>query len=267
MIDGALAIDAHCHIGEFKKERHGLLRFTAEDLLALMAPQGIDVSVISYLPSGLHEREEYAPGNDVVIDAVNRHPGKLVGLAVINPRLGHFAEQELVRCLRAGLRGVKLNPSLHGPYPVGGETLDPIMGIASEAEVPVFVHSDANSKNCSPNEVARLAARWPQVPVVMLHMGMDAEWLVNVPEVAAQTPNLLLETSNTPDYPHAVYVNSARRIGSERVIFGSDGPVVSLEVNLTKLRVAEERYGLTGVEKRRILGENAARLLKLAFHD
>jgi predicted TIM-barrel fold metal-dependent hydrolase len=47
------------------------------------------------------------------------------------------------------------------------------------------------------------------------------------------------------------------------MLFGSDAPTLSPEVELKKVEVAEELYGLTKDEKRKILGGNAARLFHI----
>ena len=46
---------------------------------------------------------------------------------------------------------------------------------------------------------------------------------------------MFLEGSQTVDHPEAVYVNSTKQLGLERVPFGSDAPVISPEVNLRKV--------------------------------
>ena len=58
-------------------------------------------------------------------------------------------------------------------------------------------------------------------------------------------------------------MNSVRKLGADRVSFGSDGPIVSIEANLAKLAAAEHTYGLTNEEKRKVLGENAARVFQI----
>jgi predicted TIM-barrel fold metal-dependent hydrolase len=261
MIDGMTVVDGHVHIGELKAERHGFKRFTAEDLVAKMDRLGIDRAVVQHLISPLWEQEEIKKGNNVTVEAVWNFPDRFVGLAVINPKHGRFAEQEARRCLEAGLKGLKIQPAIHGYYPVDGEIMDPIMRVAERAGVPLVTHSDWNAKCCTPYQVARLAQRFPTVPIVMLHMGMDPEMLLHVPDVVGPFKNIYVDTSQTPDLPHAVYVNGARRIGADRLLFGSDAPVVSVECNLTKINVAEE-MGLSKEAKRKILGENALKLYK-----
>lgn len=259
MIDGMLTIDAHCHIGDMKG-RHGVGLFTAEDMLARMDRNGVDKAVVCSVIAPLWGKDAFIRGNDLTIEAVKKYPDRFLGLCVVNPKDGAFAEEEARRGLAAGLKGLKLHPILHGYYPIDGPLMDPLMSIAAHAGVPVVTHSDYSSRCCTPYQVARLAARFPQVTVVLLHLGQDAESVAHTPEAVAPYANLVVETSNAPDYPHAVFVQPSRELGAGRVMFGSDGPVVSIEAALAKLAAAEETYGLTKDEKRQILGESAARV-------
>lgn len=261
MIDGMTVIDAHVHIGEIKVERHGFRRFLAEDLIAKMDKVGVDKAVVQHLIFPLWEQEDIKKGNNLTIEATWRYPDRLVGMAVVNPKHGKFAEQEAKRCLEAGLKGLKVQPAMHGYYPVDGEIMDPIMRVAERAGVPLVTHSDWNAKCCTPYQVARLAQRFPTVKIVMLHMGMDPEMLLHVPDVIRPARNVYVDSSQTPDLAHAVYVNMANKLGADRIVFGSDGPVVSIECNLAKIAVAEE-MGLTKDQKRMILGENALKVFK-----
>jgi len=263
MIDEAPAIDDHCHLGEMTADRAGIRRFLADDLIVRMDRNGIDKTVICHLILPLWEQEEFTRGNNLVMEAVKKYPDRLAGLCVINPKHGQYAQQEAQRCLASGIGGIKLHPVLHGFYPISGEIVNPIMEIAEEARVPVVTHSDFNAACCTPYEVARLAARFPRVTVVMLHMGIDPEGLAHIPNIVAPVSNLVVDTSLTADLPHGVYVNSVRKLGADRVLFGSDGPIVSIEANLAKLAAAEHTYGLTREEKRKILGANAARVFRI----
>jgi uncharacterized protein len=259
MIDGMMVIDAHCHIGESPAMRNGVQRFTADDLLARMDRNGIDRAIVCSLIFPLWERDDFIRGNDLVIAAAREHADRLRGLVVVNPRHGAFAEDEARRGLAAGLVGIKVQPAMHGFWPIDGALMDPLMAIAANSGVPVITHSDFNAKCCTPYQVVRLAKRWPSVKIVLLHLGQDAESVGHTPDIVADAPNVVVETSNTPDYPYAVYVNPVRKLGADRVLFGSDGPVVSVEANLAKLRAAVETYGLTRDEMRGVLGVSAAR--------
>jgi predicted TIM-barrel fold metal-dependent hydrolase len=155
---------------------------------------------------------------------------------------------------------VKLQPVAHGHYPIDGSIVDPVVEAAGAAGVPVVIHSDFATSSCSPHQVAQLATRYPEVTFVMLHLGLQPHHLLQVPDVVGPTRNVVVDTSQTHDLPYGVYVHTVRRLGPDRVLFGSDGPIASVEVNLTKLAVAERRYGLTAEERRCVLGANAARV-------
>lgn len=263
MIDGTLAVDAHCHIGDFGVEKNGIKCFTADDLITRMDQNGIDRAVVCHLISPIWEKDELRAGNDLVLQAVQKHPSRLVGLCVINPRHGGFALEEAQRCLASGMRGIKVHPVLHGNYPIDGALMDPLMVLAREAVVPVVTHSDFGTRCCTPYQVAHLAERHPDVTIVMLHMGMDTDLVSHTPAIIESCPNVILDTSCTPDLPYPIYVNPARRIGAGRMVFGSDGPVCSVEANLAKLRVAEGTYGLGNEDKAMILGGTATRVFKM----
>jgi predicted TIM-barrel fold metal-dependent hydrolase len=77
-------------------------------------------------------------------------------------------------------------------------------------------------------------------------------------DVAEQFPNIILETSAMP-YPEKIRT-AVERIGAERVVFGSDGPVSSPALERQKVVIAalgEEAAAL-------VMGGNAAALLGLA---
>lgn len=263
MIDGFLTIDDHTHIGAMKSPRLGIGEYTAQDLVRRMDYSGIDVSVVCHLISPLWTAEEIAAGNELVRRAVGEYRERLAGLVVVNPKFGAMAVEEARRGLDLGMKGIKVHPIMHGFYPIAGEVMDPLMELAGEYDVPVVTHSDYNARCCTPYEVARLAARYPKVTVVMLHLGLDAEATSHTPDVAAPHANLMLDTSQTVDSPYAVFVGPARKVGADRLMLGGDGPIISVEANLAKLQTAERLWGLTREEKRLILGENAKRVFKL----
>jgi predicted TIM-barrel fold metal-dependent hydrolase len=93
-------------------------------------------------------------------------------------------------------------------------------------------------------------------------MGMNSDVTFYVADYVKDAPNVYLDTSCTPNEPESVFVVPIRTIPN-RVLFGSDGPTLSVEAELRKLEVAEELYGLTPDEKPVILGGNAAGLFRL----
>jgi predicted TIM-barrel fold metal-dependent hydrolase len=68
--------------------------------------------------------------------------------------------------------------------------------------------------------------------------------------------NIVLETSAVP-YPDKIG-EAVRRLGAERVIFGSDGPGCNPTLEVEKVRLA----GLSPEDERRVLAGNIVRLLE-----
>jgi predicted TIM-barrel fold metal-dependent hydrolase len=68
--------------------------------------------------------------------------------------------------------------------------------------------------------------------------------------------NLLLDTSACP-YPHRI-AEAIRRIGADRVLFGSDGPGCNPALELRKIR----RLDLSQSEEQLVLHDNIASILE-----
>lgn len=75
---------------------------------------------------------------------------------------------------------------------------------------------------------------------------------------AERTPNLYL--ANTAVMEAEMVARAIQTVGPERVLFGSNGPSVVPAIQLAVLR----RIGLDGDAEALVLGENAARLYKIA---
>jgi predicted TIM-barrel fold metal-dependent hydrolase len=100
-----------------------------------------------------------------------------------------------------------------------------------------------------------MAARFPNVPLLMAHMGFF--WSVDQAiSFAREFPNLYLETSRAPIFEIQTAV---RALGPDKVIWGTDSPFVDYEWEFRKMeRATGDSEGYS-----KIVGGNIARLLKL----
>jgi predicted TIM-barrel fold metal-dependent hydrolase len=248
--------DIHSHIGYYAGKE-----YPAAAALDRMDRNGIQRAVICSFVTGLIDRDDFRRANDYVIAAVRAHPDRFVGMCALTPVHGNAAVDELRRCLSQGLSGVKLHPDKHGLYSLAGPAMAALMREVEASGAVVFTHADFNSKVCNPHEVVLLARAFPKVRIIMGHFGLDQDLVGRVPAIVEPVPNLFLDTSQTVDHPEAVFVTPTTRLGRHRVLFGSDAPVISPEVNLKKLEVAVELFGLTPEVVRAILWDNALQLL------
>jgi predicted TIM-barrel fold metal-dependent hydrolase len=252
-------IDGHHHIGL----KPGLGEFSGADLVRKMDREGVARSVVMHFVSPLRSQDDFARANAYVAEHVDRHPDRLAGAVAVDPRNGDAALEQIDDYRRAGFRAVKLQPILHGNYAVDGGVVDEVAMLAGQLKMPVVIHCDLASSVCSPWVIHALARRFPETTFVLLHLGLHPDAPRRVPAIVRDAPNIVVDTSQTPDIPEAVYSEPVRILGAERVLFGSDGPECDLSLNLRKLDLAIEQYGLAEQDAALVLGGNAERIFSL----
>jgi predicted TIM-barrel fold metal-dependent hydrolase len=105
----------------------------------------------------------------------------------------------------------------------------------------------------TPPDVALLASRRPETPVICGHSGGD--WELGIRAVRA-TPNVLVEISGS--FPTRGFVEMAvRELGSRRIVYGSDVPGRSFSSQLAKVYGAE----IPDADKELIFSGNLRRVL------
>lgn len=258
---GVEVVDVHHHIGA----QSGINpdgSYGAADILADMDANGVAQTVAMHFVSALRTEDAFSRANELVVEAVEKDPSRLFGAVVVSPFFEGTALRDIDTCQQAGFRMVKLHPLHHGNYSLNDGLVDRIVERSGSLGMPVLIHSDSSSAICSPHEVASLARRFPETDFILAHLGLHPDHIKRVPEIVADLPNVYLDTAQTPDYPFDVYVRPCRVLGSDRVLFGSDGPECSVSLNLRKAEMAMSE-GLTLEDLRQVLGGNAKRLLRL----
>jgi predicted TIM-barrel fold metal-dependent hydrolase len=299
-----LIIDGHCHVwdedslsNDIKEMLESLAKhlnydpkliFNAspERLIEEMNDAGIDKTFICSLDYEFRFRGNvsFREYNDRLAEMVNQYPERLIGFAGIDPRRGIAAIQELERCiLDLGLKGVKLWP-LTGFYP-DDRDFYPFYEKVRELEAVIFCHTGIGPfktylKYCRPAFVDTIAVDFPEIPIIMAHMGDP--WTNEAIAVAIKNPNVYLDISAwEPTFKRAPFalfqtlVQAKMSCGIEKILFGTDWPlftpILSLKewvngIKNMKIPPPLKLMGLpefTEEEKNKILGENATKLLGL----
>jgi predicted TIM-barrel fold metal-dependent hydrolase len=238
----ALVIDAHNHVGI----RPGA-RQTGADLVAKLDAVGVDKAVMFPFVEGNFT-------NDPIKEAFDQFPDRLIPYCAVNPWEPDAAD-EVRRCVvEWGFKGLKLHPTINGFHLADARLVDPLFEVADELSIPIIVHGASDLYN-SPPEFALMASRFPNVPLLMAHMGFF--WSVDQAiEFAGMYPNLYLEVSRAPIFEIQTAV---QRLGPEKVIWGTDSPFVDYEWEFRKMeRATSDPDGYA-----KIVGGNIARILKL----
>jgi predicted TIM-barrel fold metal-dependent hydrolase len=200
--------------------------------------------------------ERFRADNDQVLEAVRRWPGRAFGFVYLNPKHVQASLEELDRCVRRGpMVGVKLWVAQRCNAP----ELDPIVRRAAELKAVIYQHTWLKITGNLPGEstpfdLAELAARHPDAPLICGHAGGD--WERGIRAVRAHQ-NVYVELGGG-DPVAGVTEAAVRELGAERVLFGSDAGGRSFASQLAKVLGA----AIPAAAKRLILAGNLKRLLR-----
>jgi len=239
-------VDFHTHIDE--AAAFGWFD-PPEKLIPLLDAAGIDLAVaMTYtdVPGLNPDVLEY------LAECVSRFPDRLVGFARLNPNYGEQARQLLRRAAEMGMKGLKLHPTTTLAHPASPPTIE-LLRLCGDLGLPALFHC-GDDPYTTPQAIADAARMAPDTAVVLGHMGGYFH-VEDAIRAAESQGNLYLETSAMP-YPTKI-AEAVRRLGGERIIFGSDGPGCNPALEIQKICQLELEGGIQGA----ILGGNALRLL------
>ena len=212
---------------------------------------------------------------------------RLIPFICLAPDLGDPEDmvKELVVRAENGAKGVKLHPGLFYFSPAD-KRLWPVYKKCEELGLPILADSapspgfhtlsgwrvrmpENGIEYGEPQNYVEVLDNFPQLTLILAHLG--AAWWDERVELAKAYPNVYFDTAQgflSPDQipynPHRGLaeedaVRIMRKIGVERIMFGSDGPALDRLPQLEQIL----RLPLTNHEKKMILSGNAQRILHL----
>jgi hypothetical protein len=239
---------------------------SAEETIAAMDEDGVDVSVVFGFP--WQDLDTARKNNDAVVDAVARYPKRLVGFCCLDPA-ADGAGQEVERCLDAGLSGV--GELAFYESGIGEEALDrlsPVMALCRDRGVPVMIHTNAPVGHMYPGktpntlaEIYRLVKRFSDNRIILAHWGAGLFFYALLKkEVRESLRNVWVDTAASPFlYRPEIYPLAAQIVGAEKILFGTDFPLLRPGRYLKEIEAA----GVSVEDRKSILGNNARELLCL----
>ncbi len=289
-----MIVDAHIHIGEerllspeivallkakdqWEAARH---RLSADGVIEALDAAGVDRGVVFPLTFE-PEHVAWQDLNDMTASYVARHPHRLAGLAIINPRQVGESVREAERAIKQlGLKGLKLHPSMQAFYP-DDESLTPLYEAAQAEGWPILIHTGASlaghtDKYSHPLRLDEVAGRWPRLRFILAHCGRP--WYQDAALILRKHANCYGDvcanvgrTGGTALLEIMLTWIKLYADGTRRLLFASDSPVFDIARSLSDLRQAAEgrlagQLGLPGLEANEldaVLGGNAVEIFGL----
>ena len=237
---------------------------TAEDIVRNMDEEGIDVSVV--LNIGWSSHELCKETNDYIMQAIAHYPDRLVGFCTVQPLAGDRAVEELERCVRGGVRGIgELRCDTQGFDLAATNMMSPIVDTAIRNGLILLTHSSEpvghsypGKGDITPAILYRFVQAFPEATIVLAHWGGGLPFYALMPEVRRALANVYFDTAASPFlYQDAIFEHVAQIIGADKILFGSDFPLISQSRIVKSVR----SLNLTEEAKQLILGDNAQRIL------
>ena len=237
------------------------------ELIAAMDAEGVDRAVVFGFP--WRQAKRFKRHNDYIMETVAAYPERLIGLAcfdAVHPE----AAAETRRCLDGGLAGAgELAFYEEGITAASLAKLAPTMDVCRESGLPVMLHTNEpvghHYPGKAPNtlrQIYDLVRRFPDNRIILAHWGGGIFFYhLLKKEVKDVLRHVYFDTAATPYlYDAAIWSTACAIVGADRILFGTDFPLLSPERYLKEIEAA----GVSPEDRQQIMGANAARLWGLA---
>ena len=266
----------------------------ADVYIKAMDEAGIDKSMVMTVDFGMNEDVGEATWsveemNQWVATEVDKYPDRLFALCAVDPRRGEKAVKLVEKAvLEWGMKGVKFHPT-SGFYP-DDPAFYPLYGKCVELDVPLCSHTSATigapfmSKYANPMYLDTVAAKFPELKVLMIHFGSIA-WRDKCMEILATRPNMYAELSGYQAQALLMPEDFLKRLdiiinipaftgapARDKIMFGTDWPYVESIMNekewVSWFQSIPEKAGQYGLKiknriVKNILSKNTEKFFKL----
>ncbi|AFS79743.1 putative amidohydrolase 2 [Gottschalkia acidurici 9a] len=238
-------IDAHSHIGVFGGWAG--VSIDTEELIKQMDEYEIEKTILC---------SSNATNNDTISEAFKKYPDRFLPIVFANPCEKNAVESINYYIKEQGFLGIKLHPLMHS-YVADSKMLDPVMETAEDLNIPVFIHC-GHPPFSLPWSIGLLAERFPNVKVIMIHMGHGHGVYIDASlKMAKRYPNLYLEMSGMP--MNSKIKQAYDEVGKDRIMFGIDTPFHHPTIEIQKVLTS----GLDEQGLEDVFYNNAAKLMNL----
>jgi uncharacterized protein len=209
--------------------------------------------------------------NDSIARAVKEHPDVFLGFGSVDPlRDIEWCVEEVERCRELGLCGLKFQQTVQGFFP-NEPRFYPIYEAAQRLSLVCLFHMGTTGiaagapgglglklKYARPIYVDDVAADFPRLTIIGAHPGWP--WTEELLAMAVHKGNVYIDLSGwAPKYFPAPLVQYARSLLQDKVLFGTDWPLISIE----RWEHEFQAIGFPEEIQRKVMLGNALRVLQL----
>jgi predicted TIM-barrel fold metal-dependent hydrolase len=181
---------------------------------------------------------------------------------------GETAIAEIERCARGGIRGVgELRPDMQTLDFTRKEVMQPLVDVLREHKLVLLLHTSEpvghvypGKGSVTPDKLYPFITNFPDLTIVCAHWGGGLPFYALMPEVKEAFKNVYFDTAASPFlYSPRVYCQVSELVGADKILFGSDYPLLPPGRLLREFDSVE----LPGEARALILSGNARRLLSI----
>jgi predicted TIM-barrel fold metal-dependent hydrolase len=208
-----IIVDTYCHLGECRIYDQNVFE---SEIVSSLNQNHVSAVIVAPFPappnpSSVHDR---------IADLGARHPGRVFGLASVNPHINRDKYRaEIERCVRQlGFVGVVLETLGHAVNPNGNDA-QTVFEVARELHIPVVVHTGGSPFGL-PAAVLPRARSYSDVKIVLANAGA-VNYTSEAQIVTREAANVFLSTAWCRGEDVKAIVTD---LGANRIMFGSDLP-------------------------------------------
>ena len=228
--------------------------------------------LIAYYP-------ELKSSNQEIADLVKRNPDKFVGFGSVNPNKDEdYVEGKLEEISTLGFKGIKMLPTLQLFSPIENKNFERICEYCEENKKVLLYHTGCDpgpweipeiSEDANPKYLKPILERYNPV-IVLAHTGSYSAyepgiWFDEAFELGKSFDDVYFDSAAVSSfiYSEKILGRIREEVGLDRLLYGSDYPVVLGSNMEYEVNVIKRCEYLSEDEKKNILGLNAAKILNL----
>ena len=286
-LDRLVAVDVHTHVHRSVAApatavdeevaalasyfRTDAVSYTVDELAAYYRER--NMAAVTFIVDVMDRPDDPArPTNEEVATRAAANADVVIPFASIDPARGAAGVREARRLIEEfGVRGFKFHPSVQGFRP-DDRLAYPLYEVIEAAGLPALFHTGQSGSGMgqrggggirlaysNPMLLDDVAVDFPDLPIVLAHPSFP--WQEEALAVALHKPQVYIDLSGwSPKYFPPILVQYANTLLKEKMLFGTDFPVLTPErwmEDLTKTSIRDE-------VKPGLFKHNAARLLGLS---